>query len=305
MSTHRRRFFGDRSGYNRRIIMKVVLARITGDSSDAAVLDAALAVARPFQGHIEALYMTPDPRSSIPFLGEAVSASLIEELYAKAERESAAAKERARSHFEAWRKEWDVALREYPDHQSRASAAWDECIGDDYAIVSQAGRIADLVVVARPGTKDDIRTVAATEAAIFNTGRLALLIPPATRIDSSARTAIAWNGSREAARALGAAVPLLQSATAVSIISVAEADKGGAGAEAARDYLGWHGVKATVTRCEPQGSVAQTIFARAHEASASMLVMGAYTHTRLRELVFGGVTDHVLARTNIPTLMCH
>lgn len=285
--------------------MKVVLARLTGDSSDGAVLDAAIAVAQPFQAHIKALHMSPDPRSSLPFLGEAVPASLIEELYAKAELEASAGKARARGRFETWRKERDVLLREHPDQQSGASASWNERIGDDYEIVSQAGRLADLVLIARPSAKDDIRGLGAAEAAVFNTGRLTLLVPPDARIDLASGAAIAWNGSREAARALGAAVPLLRSAARVNIISVAEADKGGVDAESAQDYLGWHGVKATVTRCKPQESVAQTILATARQAGAGMLVMGAYTHTRLREMVFGGVTDHVLARTEIPALMCH
>jgi nucleotide-binding universal stress UspA family protein len=116
---------------------------------------------------------------------------------------------------------------------------------------------------------------------------------------------VGWQGSREAARALAAAVPLLGMAESIHIVTITEGKEQAVPPEAARTYLAWHGLKSHVTVCEPKGSVAATLFHKAHVEHAGLLVMGAYSHTRFRELVFGGVTEHALTRAEIPTLVCH
>jgi nucleotide-binding universal stress UspA family protein len=285
--------------------MKVILARVTGDPGDAPVLDAAYAVAHKLKSHIKVMHMAPDPRASIPLMGESASASLIQDLYDQAERELAAAKERARDRFADWRQRHEIPLATVPGRHNDASVAWTERLGDDYSIIGQAGRLADLIVIMRPKSSRDLPAMLGVEAAIFGSGRPTLLVPPESHFSPSTKALVAWDGSREATRALSLAVPLLRFASTVEIMSVAEADKHGVEAEAAEEYLAWHDIKAAVARCEPHGSIAETVLAAARQRNAGMLVMGAYTHTRIREMVLGGVTRHVLNHAEIPAFVCH
>jgi len=285
--------------------MKVLLAPVTGDATDGTVLDAAFAVARQFQSHIKALYIAPDPKAMLPFIGEGVPPSFIEQWQATAEREIAAARTRARDRFDAWRQSHRIPLASRPDRRNDVSVEWIEQIGSDEAIITSAGRAADLVLLARPVSSEDVRGRIVAESALFATGRPTLVVPRNTKIDLHGHAVIAWNGSREAARALSAALPLLRLARAVEMVAIAEVDKNGLEAEAAQEFLAWHEIKATVTRRKQQGSAAETLVDLVRGANAHLLIMGAYTHTRVREMVFGGVTQHVLTRADVPALMCH
>jgi nucleotide-binding universal stress UspA family protein len=117
---------------------------------------------------------------------------------------------------------------------------------------------------------------------------------------------IAWNGSVESARAVAASLPLLKLATSVVVLTQAEGGPASADAPAMADYLAWHGIKATAVTCEArQTGVGAQLLGEVEQRKASLLVMGAYTHSRVRQMVFGGVTKHVLANARVPTLMAH
>lgn len=283
--------------------MKVLLARMVGDTSDEWVLKAALIVARRFDAHVEALHVGLQPADLVPFLGESVPSGLIEQLYKKAEIELSAAKARAHERFQLWCETNGIA-RLTGVRQDGPSAAWNEQTGNDHEVIARAGRTADLIVLARPASKDDLRARLAAEGALFGSGRPALIVPAEAVMDLSAGAVIAWNGSREAARALGAALPFLSSAKTIEILSVGDGENRGVDAGSAQSYLAWHNIKAKVTHCEPEGSVADTLLARARVASG-LLVLGAYSHTRFREMIFGGVTEQVLTSSDVPLLMCH
>ena len=119
--------------------------------------------------------------------------------------------------------------------------------------------------------------------------------------------AIAWNGSAEAGRAVAVALPLLARAGSVTILSVAEDDRTRelpAGELSA--YLAWHGITAR-SRTLPGATshAGEALMAECRDVGADLLVMGAYTHSRLRQLILGGVTRHVLHHAALACLMCH
>ncbi len=119
---------------------------------------------------------------------------------------------------------------------------------------------------------------------------------------------IAWSPSLQAWRAVSAAVPLMAKARQVEIVSVGEDEA--AGAESRADvirYLRWHGISATARHVRPHSrSIGDTLLHEAGEAQIGMLVMGAYSHSRVRELLLGGVTRHVLSNVAAtPVLMSH
>lgn len=284
--------------------MKILLAQMSGGTGDAPILDASLALARHLDAHVRALFLAPDPRSMIPFMGENVPGSLVEEIYRRAEMDVESARTAAQARFDAWQQTGKIRSSSQPG-AAGPSAEWTEEVGDDRESISRAGRMADLVIVPRLVSANDVRARAAAEAALFNTGRPVLLVPPSGRLHLAGPCVIGWQGSREAARALGAAVPLLSAAESIDIVTVLEGKDGGIPPAAAQSYLEWHGLKSYVTVCEPTASVGATLFHKAHAVNAGLVIMGAYSHTRFRELVFGGVTEYAMTRSEVPVLLCH
>lgn len=120
------------------------------------------------------------------------------------------------------------------------------------------------------------------------------------------RVLVAWNASPESARAVRQALPFLVRAAEVEVASVADPDHAaaGGGAEVAL-FLARHGVKVTLWEAQDQADAADILLSRAAERGVDLLVMGCYGHTRLREVLLGGVSRTVLRSMTVPTLMAH
>jgi nucleotide-binding universal stress UspA family protein len=171
---------------------------------------------------------------------------------------------------------------------------------------------ADLVVASQtdpewPGSERlDIADWLALEA-----GRPVLIVPNAGVAERvGERVLVAWDGRREAARAVFDALPILRRADVVEVVWVnPRSERERAQDRPAADIctaLARHGVKCRATeQVAPRGGVGETLLACAREMSADLLVMGCYGHTRVREFVFGGASRHVLTRMPIPVLMSH
>ncbi|ACA16105.1 UspA domain protein [Methylobacterium sp. 4-46] len=146
------------------------------------------------------------------------------------------------------------------------------------------------------------------ETLLFESGRPVIVVPPGVESFAAQRILVAWDGSAQAARAVHDALPFLKRAGAVEIVSVAgEKDLSGAvpGAELA-PHLAHHGVAVTVTDLVAgDGDVAGTLRRHAAASRADLLVMGAYVHSLLREMVLGGVTQALLGSCPVPLLLAH
>lgn len=286
--------------------IKVILAPLYGVSADQAALDAALTVAQRFAAHVGALHVRADPRTMIPYIGEGMSGALIEEMIASAEQQ---ADERARSvrqTFDTWRDKAGLPLKEAPTADG-PSCGWTETVGRPDTAIARYGRVADLVVVSRPEGENAVTAVTeGLEAALLESGRPLLAAPRAGKTGIGAKVAVAWNGGAEASRAVAAALPFLKTAKAATIVTVGESCPPEADASALAGYFAHHGIKADIMTPEVESgkSVGETLIIGANAAGADLMVMGAYTHSRLRELVFGGVTREVLA-ADLAVLMAH
>jgi nucleotide-binding universal stress UspA family protein len=285
--------------------IKLILVRITGTDDDGAVLEAAWNLATRFAAHMEVLHAQLDPRDAVPFLGEGASGALIQQIMEAAQRDSATRTTRARASFETWRQRHDIPLAA-PGVASGATASWREDVGAEDEVVGRRGRLADLIVVRQPASEGNIVPTVSFEAALLDTGRPVLAVPATgTGRMAEGPVLVAWNGSVESGRAIWAAIPLLDKAPRVSILSVLEDDKAADGGKVV-EYLAWHGVKADLLpTARKQSNVGAQILAEASGLGAGMLVMGAYTRSRLRRMVFGGVTEHVLSNATIPAFMMH
>jgi nucleotide-binding universal stress UspA family protein len=285
--------------------LRTILTALSGGEPDRRRLDVTFAVARRFGAHIEALHARGDPRNAVPITVEGMSGALVEDIMQVAEREAAERAGTARATFEQWRDDTGTALAERPGDGAEVTAAWYEQIGREDDLIARYGRLADLVVGSRPAA-DDLTAETSVEAAIFDTGRPVLLAAPEAKETLGETMAIFWNGSAQAARAVAGALPLLTQAKLVHVLWVDEAVGPEPAQKGLPDYLAWHGVDASVSRFEPDfRAVGEALLEEADRVGADLLVMGAYTHSRLRQMILGGVTKHVLGHATLPVLLAH
>lgn len=183
-------------------------------------------------------------------------------------------------------------------------AVWLEKLGSPEKVLSIMGPISDLITVSRPKTKDSNTARLFMMAALLNSSRPVLILPQTRHATIGKRISIAWNQSPEAALAVSAAMPLLQQAERVSIIT--NGSEGGAAPKATElaAYLGFWGVKAERVTSREKDDV-KAIRKAYNESQSDLLVMGAYSRSRLRQQIFGGVTEFMVQHTDIPVFMLH
>jgi nucleotide-binding universal stress UspA family protein len=288
------------------VSIRIVLVPLFGSDSDARSFETALGVGQDFGAHVSGLFVRIDPRDVIPVIGEGVSPAVIDQLIQAAAAETDRRSAAARTTFDAACSKTGIAISDKPRKRGTASADWVELTGRRDEIIPRRARVSDLTVLCRPDEHTPLELHAVLEATLFGGGR-PLLIVPSRGAPSVGRTiAVAWNGSAEAARAVAGALPFLEAAGAVHVLS---AETRRTGADVSLDlvrYLEWRGVACTQRAVSAEGeSVGAALLATAGEVGADLLVMGGYGRTRLSELVLGGVTRHVLAHSSLPLLISH
>jgi nucleotide-binding universal stress UspA family protein len=291
------------------MMIRTILAPVTGNRPDAAGLHAAFVVAKAFQAHVDALCVTPHPELRAPIEAASIPAPLARKLVTLATEEQARTAASARLAFDEFSTKHgaDPAQRGNEAAPDRVTAGWREATGPLGEIVPEEARLADLVVLARDAEGENI-TRAAIETVIFNSGRPLLLAPTGQVPSIGAAPAIAWNGSSVAARAVRASLPFLRQA-GEAVILFADPVETGRAADPQRlaGYLEWHGITATIRQVTAgHRQVSDALIEDASGAGCDLLVMGAYGHSRVRELVLGGVTRDMLRRdTGLPILVAH
>lgn len=180
------------------------------------------------------------------------------------------------------------------------------------AVVMAHVRTADLVVVSqRDVTWEDSLLLESPEDIVMASGRPTIVVPNAGDMSSAGRRiTVAWNDRREAARAAFDAMPLLQRADSVRLLWInpenEPIDEGDIPTAEIAATLARHGVKAVAAAVRgADNGTGALLLEEARKDNSDMLVMGAFGHTRLREMVFGGATRHVFKKLTIPVLLSH
>jgi nucleotide-binding universal stress UspA family protein len=175
-------------------------------------------------------------------------------------------------------------------------------------IAANEARTADVFVAMRPnGSSPEPEHL--IESILFGTGRHLLLVPERkTAPPTFGHVMVAWNGSREAARAVAEAVPYLRKAETVSIVIVDDTEPVGDQARLGKDlveHLRHHGIGADVHRVTKDGHVGSTLIAESERLKPDLIVMGGYGHSRLREWLLGGATYEMMHNAPVPLLIAH
>ena len=285
-------------------MLKSILASLTGFGSDRTVMDAAFAAGRLDQGHVAALHTRIDPGDAAAAISVAqpqLRGEFLDAMQRIAHEEQQRSRQAKLAFAEACKRHGAVteALG------SGVTASFREMTTFENETLHQA-RLHDMVVMARVPelTSESLHTM------VMLAGNPVLIAPhrPVRAICECA--AIAWKDSAEAARAVTAALPILERAKRAIVISVSENPSRIApdrvSAEGVVAQLKRHGIDAQLD-CGSSGAAtaAEKIREICYAADADLLVCGAYGHSRMREMVFGGVTRDLLTACDIPLLMLH
>lgn len=285
--------------------IKTILVPVSDTKTGGVALGAAIALARDFNAHIAVLHVRPDPRgAAMAYMGEPVSASMIDDVIKASEKRSAETAAKVKKLFDETCAKAKIAVSDKAPGSGKMSASFDDETDYEDQAIRRAGRVSDLIVLPRPQGMLATPQRLTLEAAMIDTGRPLLVVPPKAPAKIGGNVAIAWNGSAQAAHAVAMAMDFLAGAQSVTILTAKE-DGADYRAEDLQNQLAWHGVKAKITSVSAKGDAGKALLTAAAKAGADLLVMGAYGHSRVRELVLGGVTKHVLQATTIPTLMAH
>jgi nucleotide-binding universal stress UspA family protein len=278
-------------------MIKDVMVRLDGTSGDDVRLTAASQIAEIFEGHITGLYFNVLPPPPITDGLNVANASQATKLLAAAKQAGDA--------IEATVFERLTRLQQ-PTNLRRFDVVGDDDISDTALPLARA---ADAFVALRPNDRSE-EPEGLIENLLFGTGRHLFLVPSdrkaMTQLDN---IVVAWNGSRESARALAESLPYLHLARKVGVLVVEGENPTEADALKGNDavlHLRHHGINAVKYRAiGEEDEIADVLIAECRRLDANLLVMGSYGHSRLHELLPGSTTDRVLRRSPFPLLMAH
>jgi nucleotide-binding universal stress UspA family protein len=256
-------------------IRKLLLPLQTVATAEAAFSTAAI-VTRTWCAHLVVLHVTADRKH----------ASAVREVF-----EKSAAKH-------------GLTVTEPTPNTDHPTASFAEIVGQESEVVAYQARLADLIVVPHPASAADVSSSDALHAVLFDSGQPVLVAPRIAPTAIGRRICLGWNGSAESASAVWTALPWLHRAQAIRILWSEAYQRHGPLAPELLTYLNAHGLTADRASFLPLDNIVGAgLLAAANEFACDLLVMGAYSHSRLRQLILGGVTRHVLEHATVPLIM--
>ncbi len=287
--------------------MKTILVPIEEREGLNAILDTALLTAQIFGSYIEGLYYQPTAASAMAVAGEGLVVTT-PELVESVEQQDRDRREQVHKYFEDFMAERNIPIGrpELPQKEPRAN--WIEEESPNSEIVGSRSRVFDLTVVARPKKGTNIAAMSILEAALFEGGKPILIAPPNSPSKLDEHIAIAWNGSTETARTVAFSMPFINRAKKVTIITIEDFGVPGPSAQELARQLEQNGIEIEtdykhVDRSKE--SPGKVFLDESKEIGADLLVKGAYTQSRIRQMIFGGATDYILWNSEIPVLMAN
>jgi nucleotide-binding universal stress UspA family protein len=286
--------------------VKTILVPVTGTDAGLPGIDAAFQIAAYIGAHVEGLHARRNARDALAYIGEGMTGAMIEELITTAEQESTTNAQRARQDFAAACEKAGFVQTERRGGPDQLTAHLLMEIGAEDELVALRGRVADLIVVTRASRDDDPILRTTLESAMFESGRPLFVVPPEGMIRPLTSAVIAWNGSAEAARVVTHALPLLAKAERVAVILVEEGLRPGPSADDLIAYLARHDIIATTHMTNlDHSTIGEALLTDARDIGAGFMIMGAYTHSRLRRMIMGSATEFMLGAADLPVLMTH
>ena len=279
--------------------MKTILVPTQNTSAMKSTLETAVLLAQRIGAYIEGVPLWFGVPEFV--VAELASSYSMETYRTRREEETAG----ARKLFETFMREHGVAT--VKTTADRPSFGWFAEVPPGEDLVGSHGRAFDVIVMSRPDADTAALYSRAIESGLFESGGPVLLSPPTAPKQIATNIMIHWNGSTEQARANALAMPLLRVAGRVTVLTVV----GGQGvpgpsADQVRKQLRYNGIAVEAMSIELDGrSTGEAVLAAAKAEGCDLLVKGAFTRNRLRQMIFGGATSHIMEHADLPLLMAH
>ena len=281
--------------------MKTILLPFYDDDAAEAALDVSAQLAERFGSYIEGLFVMRPPQI-IDGEGIVLADSYLTQLKEEGRRLG----DRARTRFDGCVARREMTAGSLTEPPEGRVIGWRELEGLEGQVIGDYGRVFDVVVIGREFGHPWVDWHVMAEAALFESGRPIILAPERPGQGLGENVVIAWNNSTETARTVAFAMPLLASASVVTVIGVEGWGVPGPNADELCEHLVRNGLSASARTIEPAGrSPGEVVLEECTAIGADLLVKGAYTQSRLRQLIFGGATRHIMMSAKIPVILAH
>ncbi len=279
--------------------MQTILVPFCDDDRAEAALKTALLISQRYAGHVEGLHAWRTPQI-IAGEGVVFPSESLARLTDESKQFAASAHER----FDRVVKAQDVPYRDIGTKAEGVSCSWREGEGVESEIVGDYGRLFNLIVMGRSELGTSVDWKATLEAALFESGRPIILAAAEAPENIGRHAVIAWNGATETARTIAVAMPFLRNAERVTVLTVEGGFVPGPSAEEVARHLGRNGIDATTMTAAPgRRSIGDAMVAEAASAGGDILLKGAFTNSRLRQMIFGGATRDIINGSVLPVLL--
>jgi nucleotide-binding universal stress UspA family protein len=288
--------------------MRVILVPIADRPECVRVLRAAFPLAQSLSANLIGCHIRPHRDSKVEVPGGLLTQGLgsFEADWAKDVSVSQSAKHSAdaRKLFEAAAHQHGVEMADSPVGSGPTRAIWQEQVGSPGKILAIHGPVSDMLIVSRPAAKGGQKARLFLLSALMQSHRPVLVMPQRASKVVGKRILIAWNGRPEAVRSVTGALPLLRQADKVTIATIGKVNDPLPTAAHLATYLRHWGVSAKRVRTKG-GHEGERLLEVFRDTESDLLVMGAYSRHRLRELLFGGMTEFMLGQRGLPLLLNH
>ena len=287
--------------------MKTLLVPIEENDGLESILETALLTAKIFNSYIEGLYYQPTAASAMVVAGEGLVVTT-PELVESVEQRDRDRREQVHQSFIKFMKNRGIPIGSPKIPQDSVRANWIEEDSPNSEIVGSRSRVFDITTVARPTKGSNIAAMSILEAALFEGGKPILIAPPTVPKKLGENIAIAWTGSTETARTIAFSMPFVNRAKRVTIITIEDFGVPGPTADELARQMEQNGIEIeTDTKHVDRSkeSPGKVFLDEAAAIGADLLIKGAYTQSRIRQMIFGGATDYILWNSEIPVLMAN
>ena len=281
--------------------MKTILLPFYDDDAAESALDVSRQLAARFGSYIEGLFVMRPPQI-IDGEGIVLADSYLTQLKEEGRRLGG----RARTRFDGCVARRGMVAGSMVDPAGGVVVGWQEMEGLEGQVIGDHGRVFDLIVIGREFGHPWMDWHVMVEAALFESGRPVILAPERPGEGLGENVVIAWNNSTETARTVAFAMPLLAGASVVTIVGVRGWGVPGPTADELCGHLVRNGISASARIIESDSrSPGEVVLDECAALGADLLVKGAYTQSRLRQLIFGGATRHIMMNAQIPVILAH
>jgi len=282
--------------------LHTIMVPVRGDGKGPILFAHAAALAKRFGAHVKVVHCHPKTEDMMPY-GVVIPSFLRKQIEEATKQSAGTTEDIVYEKFTADAAKHGVSEQE--PELNKATTKFYEYEGKQVDAVRHYGRLSDLICVAKPSKEQDLG-FNTLKSALFSSARPVLVCPDTDEVapDLGRHVAIAWNGSLEASRAVRMAMPLIEHAGAVTILTGGKSDHA-ATADDLKDYLAQRGVTSKIEAFSGQGNVGRLLLKKCDEVGADLMVMGAYNDSYERESLLGGNSATIVAEAAIPVVMVH